>query len=185
MDKYVCVHRLFLPASIVLGMMLLVSAASAQQKFDFKNHPFFKQLIGEWTMEGELKSAEGEVLKFKREEKAEVTGEDIFTIEGKREMNKVITHYKWTITRKDTGVFEAVFQPRLNKVDATRYEARVMEDGSRAEFEALGPSKEKMVFVETFKDGDHDTLEVKDTMMDRSGAVVISGTNFFKRVKKP
>lgn len=167
------------------GLMLLAGAASAQQKFDFKNHPFFKHLIGEWTMEGELKGVEGEVLKFKREEKAEFSDENTFTIEGKHEMNNISTHYKWTITRKDSGVFDAVWQPRLNKVDATHYEAKVTEDGSRAEFTALGPNGEKLVIVETFKEGDHDTLEVKDTMVDRSGATVITGTNVFKRVKKP
>jgi len=166
--------------SLVFGALLLAGAASAQQKADFKNHPFFNRLVGEWTSEGEEKG-KGTTVKFKQEWKGQVPGDNTFTIEGTREIAGLATHYKWTFKRTDSGPIEASLQPDIKKPPSMRYEVKVADDGSRMEMTALLPSKVKVAIVESFKDGGHDVLEVTVTTSDASGTRVYSSTAVSRR----
>src|SRR5690242_1908056 len=66
-------------------LLLLAGTASAQQKIEFKDHPFFKRLIGEWSSEGERKYADGNLVKVTETWKTELSGENAVTMEGTRD----------------------------------------------------------------------------------------------------
>ena len=98
----------------VIGVLLLLtSALSAQEKFDFKTHPFFKHLIGEWSSEGERKYADGRVVKVKMEWKTEAV-ENSLVMEGTRERDGQTNHFKWTFTHADSGLIEATYQQEVS-----------------------------------------------------------------------
>jgi hypothetical protein len=174
--------RFGLPLALIL---LCLGGASAQQSFDFRTQPFFQKLVGAWITEGEIKLANGTVVKSRQEWKAEVTGENSFGITGTREMNGLTTRYKWTIKRLDSGIFEHVYQPDLDKLDTQVFEARVFGDNSRVELTALLENHAKVTIVQGFKAGDPDVLEVKVTLTDGTGAEVYSGSALGRRQKKP
>ena len=60
--------------------LLLTATASAQQKMEIKDHPFFKQIIGTWTSEGDRKYADGRVQKILTEEGATVNPGDTLAV---------------------------------------------------------------------------------------------------------
>ncbi len=165
---------------------LVVGVAGADDKFDFKSHFFFKHLIGEWTTEGVLKGADGDVIKLKEEWKAELLGEDTFVIEGKRSLNDSSENYKWTITRNPTtGLFEAAHRASDNNPDTQRFEINFSEAEMKMEWSGfLGSGNAKAILVDTFPDKDRDTFEGKVTLTDDSGATTLSGTLKSTRVKK-
>jgi hypothetical protein len=160
--------------------------ARADDKFDFKAHFFFKHLIGEWTTEGELKGADGNVVKLREEWKAEVLGENTFTIEGKRELNGNAQNYKWTITHNPaTGLFEAAHRASDENADTQRFEINFSEAEMKMEMTALlGSGNSRVVLVDTFPEKDRDTFEGKVTLTDDSGAITLSGTLKNTRVKQ-
>jgi len=175
--------RLCLLALLCLG----AGIARAEDKFDFKTHFFLKHLIGEWTTEGELKGADGNIVKIKEEWKAEVLGENTFTIEGKREINDNSQNYKWTITHNPaTGLFEAAHRASDDNGDTQRFEISFSEAEMKMEMTAfLGGGNSKVVLVDTFPEKGRDTFESKVTLTDESGAVTLSGPLKNTRVKKP
>jgi hypothetical protein len=177
-------RRFRLPPRFLLVAFLLISgAASAQQKIDLKTHPFFKQLIGEWTAEGERKSADGSVTKVTQESKIELYGDNAVLTEGKRERNGQVTNFKWMFVSTDAGTIEATYHRDASNPDGQRFEVQAAEDGSRLEMTALGDNNAKTVTVEAFKDGDHDTIETTTTRTDANGAVVYSSVMVGKRKK--
>src|SRR4051812_39125992 len=89
------------PGVVMILAMLLAATASAQQKIEFKDHPFFKRLIGEWSSEGERKYADGNLVKVTETWKTELSGENAITMEGTRDRAGQVTHYKWTFTVPD------------------------------------------------------------------------------------
>src|SRR5436190_11591313 len=109
---YSSVRRLSLSGwrNVLMIVLLLTGAASAQQKIEFKDHPFFKRLIGEWSSEGERKYADGNLVKVTETWKTELSGENAVTMEGTRDRAGQITHYKWTFTVPDAGLIVAEYQ---------------------------------------------------------------------------
>jgi hypothetical protein len=173
-----------MPSCILLAAVLLVSgAASAQQKIDLKTHPFFKQLIGEWSAEGERKYADGNVTKVTQESKTELYGDNAVTTEGKRERSEQVTNFKWMFVSTDAGTIEATYHRDASNPDGQRFEVQAAEDGSRIEMTALGDNNAKTVTVEAFKEGDHDTIETTTTRTDANGAVVYTSVMVEKRKK--
>lgn len=171
----------------LLGLLCLVSGITqAEDKFDFKTHFFLKHYIGEWTTEGELKGADGNVVKLKQEWKAEVLAENTFTIEGRRELNDNVQTYKWTITRNpSTGLFEATHRAS-DDADSQRFEINFSEAEMKMEMTAiLGGGNSRIVIVDTFPEKGRDTFEGKVTLTDEGGAVTLSGTLKNTRARKP
>lgn len=174
--------RLFL-GGLLAAMMLLAGAASAQQTFDFKTHPYFKNLQGDWTSEGQGGSTGGKVERYKVQWKGEASDANTFTIEGAVEAEGKTTHYKKTITRSASGAFEAVIQPDTSKPATQRYTVQLSPDGTRMEMTLLLANKAKQVIVDAFKAGGHDELEYKLKITDATGAVTYSSASASKRVK--
>jgi hypothetical protein len=165
-------------------LLLLTSAASAQQKIDFKDHPFFKRLVGEWSSEGERKYADGNLVKVTETWTAELLGENAVSMEGTRDRGGQVSHYKWTFTVTDAGLIEASYQRDIGNADTQRYEVQAAEDGSRIEMTALGDNSSKSTITHAFKEGDPDTLESTMTRTDANGATLYSGTAVAKKKKK-
>lgn len=177
MNKCLSIHRFHF---LAFGALLLASAASAQQKTDLKNHPFFSRLVGEWTSEGE-ETGKGKTMKFNQEWKGQAPGDNTFTIEGTRGIAGLATHYKWTFKHAESGLIEASLQPDIKKTQSMRYEVQVADDGSRMEMTAELPSKFKVAIVESFKNGGHDVLEVTVTTSDASGTPLYTSTAVSRR----
>jgi hypothetical protein len=168
----------------LLGILLfLTGTASAQQKIEFKDHPFFKRLIGEWSSEGERKYADGNLVKITEEWKTELSGENAITMEGTRDRAGQITHYKWTFTVPDAGIIVAEYQRDIGNAATQRYEVQAAEDGSRIEMTALGDNSSKSTITHAFKEGDPDTLESTMTRTNANGATLYSGTAVAKKKK--
>lgn len=176
-------HRLRLVAAAL--QLLLMVAVRAGYEFDFKTHFYFKHLIGSWTTEGELKGADGNVIKLKEEWKAGAAGENSFIIEGKRELNGNAQNYKWTITRDPaTGRFEAALRSDDNNPDTLRFEINFSGEEMKMEMTALtGGGNSKIVLLDTFPEKDRDAFETKVTFTDEKDAVTLSGTLKNTRVK--
>ncbi len=168
---------------LLASCFIFAAWANGEEKTDFKNHPFFKYMIGEWTGEGELKDAHDALVKFKMEWKADVEGENTFVVEGNREINGNAQTYKWTIIHNPTtGAYEATHKSPDS--EAVRFEVLVPEGEMRIEMTMLGNAESKMTVIDSFPDKDFNTLETKVTIVDDSGATTLSGTILQKRVKK-
>ena len=184
MNKSVSVRRFCGSLCWVLSVMLLMSGvASAQQKVDFKTHPFFKRLIGEWSTEGQRTYSDGRVTKITEESKAEMFGDNAVSMEGTRTRDGQVSHFKWTFACTDAGVIEATYQRDTGNADTQRYEVQATEDGSRIEMTVLGDNGSKSVITYAFKEGDADTLESTSTRTDANGAAQYNGTAVAKRKK--
>lgn len=172
---------------LVAGWSALSSVgAFAQEKSGFKDSAFFKAYAGEWTMQGELKGAEGNVIKITETWKAEPVGDDTFMIEGTREINGDSQHFTWTVTHNPaTGLYEASHRGSADSPDTQRFEISVSEAEMKWELTALMGNNSKIFISDVFTDKEHDTLESKITLTDDSGATTLSGTLIHKRVKKP
>lgn len=172
------------PFSLVLvTLWCWCGLLSAQSKTEIKDHPFYKQLIGEWSSEGERKYNDGRIVKIKQEWKTEVLGANSMTSEGTQERDGQSTHYKWTITLMDSGLVEAIYQRDTGKPDTQRYEVQAAEDGSQVQMTALLDNNSKVETTEAFKAGDHDTLESTTTRTDPNGAIIYTSTTVAKRKK--
>jgi len=170
------------PGFAFAALLLLSGFASAQDKVEIKDHPYFKKAIGEWSSEGERKYTDGRVVKIKQEWKTEVLGANTLTMEGNSERDgQGTTHYKWTITLMDTGLIEAIYQRDTSKPDTQRYEVQQTEEGVKIELTALLDNNSKVSTVDTFKD--NDTIESTVTRTDSTGATIYTGTAVAKRKK--
>lgn len=167
---------------LLVALLLLTSALSAQEKFDFKTHPFFKHLIGEWSSEGERKYADGRVQKVKMEWKTEVEG-DALIMEGTRDRDGQTNHFKWTFTHADSGLIEATYQQEVSNPNSQHYEVQAPEDGSQMTMTALLDNNAKVEMTDAFKPDDRDMIESKVTRTDASGATIYTGTSTAKRKK--
>jgi hypothetical protein len=178
-------RRFRLSAEALLAFLLLFGGmVSAQDKTNLKDHPYFKQTVGEWSSEGERKYTDGRVVKITQEWKTEVLSPNSLSVEGDQTRDGQTSHYKWTITLMDSGLIEAIYQRDASKPDTQRYEVQAADDGSHAEFTALLDNNSKVVTTDSFKAGDHDTIESTTTRTDPNGATIYTATAVAKR-KKP
>jgi hypothetical protein len=168
---------------LVGAMLLVCGAASAQQKIELKEHPFFKRLIGEWASEGERTYGDGNVVVVKEEWKTELLGENAVVSEGRRDRGGQASQFRYTFSVTDAGNIEAAYQRDIGNENTTRYEVQAAEEGSRIEMTALGDNGAKSTITYAFKEGDADTLESTMSRTDGNGATVYSGTAVGKRKK--
>jgi hypothetical protein len=168
---------------LIAVLLLLGGLASAQDKTNLKDHPYFKQTVGEWSSEGERKYTDGRVVKITQEWKTEVLSPNSLSIEGDQTRDGQSTHYKWTITLMDSGLIEAIYQRDASKPDTQRYEVQAADDGSHVELTALLDNNSKVVTTDTFKKGNPDTIESTTTRTDPNGATIYTATATAK--KKP
>jgi hypothetical protein len=136
---------------LVGAMLLVCGAASAQQKIELKEHPFFKRLIGEWASEGERTYGDGNVVVVKEEWKTELLGENAVVSEGRRDRGGQASRFRYTFSVTDAGNIEAAYQRDIGNENTTRYEVQAAEDGSRIEMTALGDNGAKSTITYAFK----------------------------------
>jgi hypothetical protein len=175
--------RLSLVGQIIV-LLMLAGVARAQGSFDFASHPFFKEIIGEWTTEGDIRFEDGHVVHNKQDWKAEVTGANVCTINGTREWAGQTIHYKWTITHLDSGIFEHVFQPDMANAATERYDAKVAEDNSQVELTGRVENNAKVIITEGFKGADRNTMEVTVKLFDGEGTLIYAGAATAKKHKQ-
>jgi hypothetical protein len=167
---------------LLLGaLVLMTGGASAQQKIDLKEHPFFKRLLGEWSSEGERKYGDGNLVTVKEDWKTEMLGENAVVSEGRRDRGGQVSQFRYTFSVTDAGNIEAAYQRDIGNENTTRYEVQAAEDGSRIEMTALGDNGAKSTVTYAFKEGDPDTLEITVGRTDGNGATVYSGTAVGRR----
>lgn len=165
------------------GFPGLNGPAHAQDKAALKDHPYFKKLIGEWVSEAERKYADGNLVKIKQSYKVEALNDDTLTSEGTSERNGQTTQYRWTFTRTPSGLVEATYQRDTSKPDTQRYEVQVAEDGSHVEMTALLDSNARATILDSFKEGDPDTIESTLSRTDANGNAIYTATAVAKRKK--
>lgn len=179
-------HARFEILCLLALMSLAGGRAMAEDKFDFKSHFFLKHMLGEWVTEGDLKSADGNVIKLKEEWKAEVLGDNTLVIEGRRQLNDDSQKYKWTITHNPaTDLFEAAHRFSEDNPETQRFEINFSEAEMKMEMTGfLGSGNAKAVIVDTFSGDDRDTFKGEVTLTDDSGGTTLSGTLKSTRTKK-
>jgi hypothetical protein len=152
----------------------------------FKDHSFFKHMVGDWTCEGELKGIDGIILKITEQWKGEFLGDNTFQASGNRDIDGRSEEFGWTFIRNPaTGSIEATHHDGRNASATDRFEVLVSDDHSKIEMTALGTGpNEKIVVVQEFRKNDHDILHDKVTFTDSSGTAVLSGELVNKRVPK-
>jgi len=165
--------------AICAALLGLSAWASGEDASAFKDHPYFKHLLGgSWKIDGELKAADGRVIKIKEEWKTQLLGDNTLTMEGSRELDGDSKNFKWT------GLFEATHQADTSNPETVRFELDVPADGSKVEMSgSLGNGDAKLVIIDSYKDGDHDQIESQVSLKDASGTAVLSGTLLAKRDK--
>lgn len=154
-------------ASIAVLLFALVNVVSA---VDEAIPDYLLSIEGDWIGEGELTTAEGEVIPIREEWTASRTGGEIFSVEGKRTWGEEPQEFRWIFQRNaatelieceywHTGMNEpARFQAQFsdNGVDL-----RVaMGDGEIRVENALGPDGE---------------IEGRVTVTDGAGGTSLSG----------
>ena len=73
---------------------------------------------------------------------------------------------------------------KVYDANTQRYEVQVAPDGTGVEMTALLDNDSKVNIVDSFKEGDHDTLESKMTRTDSAGIVIYTATSVAKRKKE-
>jgi hypothetical protein len=169
------------------ALLALSICCLAIEPAQFKDHPFFKHMVGEWACEGELKGADGNVFSFKEEWKGEFVGETTFSATGKRDINGQAMNFECTFIRDPaTGRIEATQIAKAETAVTERYEVSASADGSKIELTALGDSGNKTLHVVLeFRKSDYALLHSRITASDESGTVVASGELVNKRAVKP
>lgn len=172
--------------AIVVFLSLSIHGHAAD-RVQFKDHPFFKHMMGEWTSEGELKGADGKAFSFKEKWKGEFVGETTFAATGKREINGQSMNFDCTFIRDPaTGRIEATQNTKAETAVIERFEVMGSADGSKLEMTALGSvNNEMLAIVLEFRQNDHDHLYQKMTFTDASGTAVGSSELVNQRATKP
>lgn len=176
--------------SIAFAFAVLFSLSGtclpAQDKAKLVEHPFFKALIGEWKAAGELKGADGNVVKISEEWVGKVSDEGELVIEGSRTVNdNPPQKYRWAITHNPTtDLYEAVQTDVDNPKNAVRFEGNVTGEPAVLELKAqFGNGGGSVTVTDTFSGADTKVLETKVVFLKDTGEVNLEGTIKNERVK--
>lgn len=170
-----------------IAVVLLVSVATkafSQEKAKFTDHPFFKHLIGSWKGKGELKAADGNLLKIVEEWTCKVSDEGELVIEGTRVVNDNAERekFRWSITHNpSTDLYEATHVDAQNSI---RFEGTIIGEPLVFELKAqLGNGGGSATVTDSFTGGGHDAFDTKVMILSDSGNTNLEGTIKHERVK--
>lgn len=167
-------------------LALAACPAPAQDKAKLVEHPFFRALVGEWKSAGELKGADGNVVKVTEEWVGKVSDEGELVIEGTRTVNdNPPSKYRWVITHNPTtDLYEAVQSDVENPQNALRFEGNVTGEPAvlelKAQFSGGGGG---VTVTDTFMGEDKKVLETRVVFLKDSGEVNLEGTIRNERAK--
>ena len=173
-----------------IRLLLLVVASVAAFRseslaIDFASHPFFKYVVGEWSLEGELKGKENTVVSITENWKGRAE-ENSFYMEGSRTMNGETKPFTWTITHNPaTDGYEAVMAGEAG-ADPLRFEGSFSEADLTVTLKAItGAGESSIVIRDSFADEAKETIQTEVKMLDEQGEVTLEGTLIQKRIKTP
>jgi hypothetical protein len=176
------------PLRSILFTVLILCATSlpAEDKSKLGEHPFFKHLVGSWKSKGELKSADGSIVKITEEWTCKVNDEGELIIEGTRDINDGgPQRYRWSITHNSTtDLYEAVQANPDDQQNAIRFEGSVTGTPPVLELKAqFGNGGGSATVTDTFTGEGHDSFDTKVVLAKDSGDPNLEGTIKNERVK--
>jgi len=165
-----------LKALIASVFFLLASAAIANEEFE---HPFFKAISGEWTGEGGLTNADGEVSELSESWTAEANDAGGFEFSGIRELSDQTQEFRWIFSYNvATESFESEYW-HTGMEDPIRFEVSLTDD--RADMVLYGgDSGGEIRVTNSLSDGG---MESVVSVKDGNGQEVMGGTVNHIRVK--
>ncbi|MCG8599798.1 MAG: hypothetical protein MI807_06630 [Verrucomicrobiales bacterium] len=96
---------------------------------DFADHPYFSKIVGEWHGEGELTSADGEVIPIREDWSAKVNDEGGFTVEGDRVWGEESQQFHWIFEKNAaTELIECEYW-HTGMDEALRFQVNLSDDG--------------------------------------------------------
>ena len=176
-------HMRFL---LALGFLAVSSGlVFAQQSVDLSQHVFFKHIVGKWEAVGDLKAADGHVVKVKEEWTGKATSEGEFVIEGKRQIDESQQTFRWSITRNAAaGNFAGVLTMDGNAAEALQFEMNVSEVNLTADLKAPIGANGSLTLIESFAAEDKNSIKIEVTLVGDGGETNLAGTVIHKRVKE-
>jgi len=164
--------------------LLIALTASAQQPSDLSKHVFFKNFVGEWKAEGELKGEDGKTITITEDWKGS-GGEESFLIEGTRTMNGETKPFKWTFSHNpSTHTFDAVLTGNPED-QPLRFEATVSELNLTLELKAITGTNSAIMVKEEFTDEKHETIKSAVTFTGDAGQTTLEGIITHTKLKAP
>jgi hypothetical protein len=175
-------HRC-LPLVLLILCAVHLSAADSEK---FSEHPFFKHFVGTWKAAGELKAADGNIIKITEEWNCKISDEGELLIEGTRVIaDNPPQKYRWTITHNPTtDLFEAVQVNPEDQQNAIRFEGNLSGDPPQLELKGqFGNGGGSVAVTDTFTGEGHDAFETKIVLLKDNGDTNLEGTLKNERVK--
>ena len=170
----------------LVSLMLCAVRLPAADKPMFSEHPFFKHFIGSWKSAGELKAADGNIIKITEEWICKISDEGELLIEGTREVgDSGPQKYRWTITHNPTtDLFEAVQSNPDDQQNAIRFEGNLTGDPPRLELKGqFGNGGGSVSVTDSFTGEGHDVFDTKVVLLKDNGDTNLEGTLKNERVK--
>ncbi len=152
----------------------------------FADHPFFKHFVGSWKSAGELKGADGNVVKITEEWTCKISDEGELVIEGTRQMNDGdVQKYRWSITHNPTtDLYEATLANPEDQQNALHWEGNLTGDPPMLELKTqFGNGGGSATVTDSFSGTGHDTFETKVVLLKDNGDPNLEGTIKNERVK--
>jgi hypothetical protein len=169
--------------SVVLLMLCAVSAADSPK---FSEHPFFKHFIGSWKSAGDLKAADGNIIKITEEWSCKISDEGELLIEGTRVIaDNPPQKYLWRITHNPTtDLFEAVQTNPDDPSGTIRFEGNLTGEPPHLELKGdFGNGGGSVAVTDTFTGEGHDAFDTRIVLLKDNGDTNLEGTLKNERVK--
>lgn len=139
---------------------------------DASDPPFFKKVMGQWSGQGQLTNASGEVTEIREEWSAESNDDGTFVFAGTRRMGDKDQEFSWVfIYNVSTDLFECEYW-HTGMEDKLRCDVVMLDDGVelRAPF---GTSGGELLVVNTLSDNE---MTGTVSLTNQNGEEALSGT---------
>ncbi len=167
----------------LLCLLSVLALTAQEKKVDFKAHPFFKLLAGEWKSEGALTDKDGKVITIAEEWKGRVTDEGTFVMEGSLRIDDKQQDVRWTFSHNSATDSYVAERVELGGGDSKTFQVSVSDVTLSMELKALLDGDGAITLKESFADEKHDTLKSEVSVTSATSEIQFSGTVTHKRVK--
>lgn len=170
---------------VLFPAVLLTLFAGDTLAIDLATHPYFKNLIGEWKAEGELKGTDGNTVKIIETWTGKADAEGTFHIEGTRILNGDQQTFQWSIIHNSTtDGYEATMSSSDGQ--SIRFEGSVSEATLTMDLKAITGTGSSSISVHEFFEADSKDIMKSDiTFTGEQGETTLEGTLTHQRVKTP
>lgn len=168
-----------------LLLTLLLVLPPAAQAEDLGKHVVFKNYLGKWTAEGDLKGTDNNTISVQEDWEGRSEGENTFVLEGKRTMNGETKPFKWTFALNPaTGSCESVLTGE-DGAQQLRFEVNISEVNLTLELKALSGQNGAITVKEEFESEKHDVILSHVTFTNDQGETTLQGDIKHKKVPAP